>query len=378
MTQNEWSLPLGNWLGGRWRISWLLLTVCLIILTNSLWRAPLPANSDLSVLGPVVVLVFFFSLLARELVDWMLCRWRDVGKGDVCIGPLGNMISRKPSSEPRRDMLLAVAGPATHLMLGFLGLLLCAASGRNVEIAWLNPLTPPEIVGKWQLSEIGLTLWTINWSLCLLRLLPAAPLDGQMILLSFVRVLRPGLSLVWASLLVRHLSLLVGSVLMGFSFGAFTWSPNPGLIPDWLVPASLSAFLVWSAVSRWSSVDLGFERESATPPLRKPPADAPSFKASKNSQSVSERNADWSEPATFAGGLSSQEEDDEDFWDEDPLEDIPSALLPSPAPPDPKIVDGILEKIFTSGKESLTDEEKEILARASEHLKQKRNDDGGT
>jgi hypothetical protein len=376
MTQNEWSLPLGNWLGGRWRISWLLLTVCLIILTNSLWRAPLPANSDLSVLGPVVVLVFFFSLMAREIVDWLLCLWRDVAKGDVCIGPLGNMISRRPTAEPRRDMLLALAGPGTHLLLGFLGLILCVAAGRNVELSWLNPITPPEIIGKWQLSEIGLTLWTINWSLCLIRLLPAAPLDGQMILLSFVRILRPGLSLVWASLLVRHLSLLVGSMLLGFSFGAFIWSGNLGLIPDWLVPACLSAFLVWSAVSRWSSVDLGLEREPTTPPLRKPPADAPSFKASKNSQSVSERNADWSEPATFAGGLSSQAEDDEDFWDEDPLEDIPSALLPSPAPPDPKVVDGILEKIFTSGKESLTDEEKEILAQASEHLKQKRNEDG--
>lgn len=377
MTQNEWSLPLGNWLGGRWRISWLLLTVCLIILTNSLWRAPLPSNSDLSVLGPVVVLVFFFSLMARELVDWTLCQWRDVSKGDVCIGPLGNMISRRPTSEPRRDMLLALAGPGTHMILGFLGLILCTAAGRNIELSWINPITPPEILGKWQLSEIGLTLWTMNWSLCLLRLLPAAPLDGQMILLSFVRILRPGLSLVWASLLVRHLSLLVGSILLGFSFGAFIWSANLGLIPDWLVPACLSAFLVWSAVSRWSSVDLGLERESTTPPLRKPPADAPSFKASKNSQSVSERNADWSEPATFAGGLSSQAEDDEDFWDEDPLEDIPSALLPSPAPPDPKVVDRILEKIFTSGKESLTDEEKEILAQASEHLKQKRNEDGG-
>jgi hypothetical protein len=124
-------------------------------------------------------------------------------------------------------------------------------------------------------------------------------------------------------------------------------------------------------------VDLGLERETTTLPPRKPAADAPSFKASKNSQSVSERNADWSEPAAFAGGLSSQADEDEDFWDEDPLEDIPSALLPSPAPPDPKVVDGILEKIFTSGKESLTDEEKEILAQASEHLKQKRNENGG-
>lgn len=376
MTQNEWSLPLGNWLGGRWRISWLLLTVCIIILTNSLWRAPLPANSDLSVLGPVVVLFFFLSLMAREIVDWLLCQWRHVGKGDVCIGPLGNMIPRRPTSEPRRDMLLALAGPATHLILGLVGLILCAVAGRNIELSWINPVTPPEIIGKWQLSEIGLTLWTINWSLFLLRLLPAAPLDGQMILLSFVRVLRPGLSLVWASLLVRHLSLLLGSLLLGFSFGGFIWSSNPGLIPDWLVPACLSAFLVWSAVSRWSSVDLGLERESTTPPQRKSPTDAPSFKTSKNSQSVSERNADWSEPATFAGGLSYPAEEDEDFWDEDPLEDIPSALLPSPTPPDPKVVDRILEKIFTSGKESLTDEEKEILAQASEHLKQKRIDDG--
>lgn len=378
MATSEWSLPLGNWLGSRWRISWVLLTVCLIILTISFWRPPTPADSDLSVLGPLVVFVFAASLMVRELVDWLLSRSVGIVKGDVCIGPLGNMVARRPTSAPRRDLFLAASGPLTHLLLGLIGLSICLAYQLNPQLSWLNPVTPPPLEGRWELSQVGVAMWIINWSLALLRLLPTQPLDGHMILLSSIRLSRPGLPNIWAGLIVRHIGLLIGALALGFSLGAFLWGTNPGLIPDWIIPASIAVFLVWGAVSRLSTQEYS-EEPSNEPTYRAPVGGFPPASATPLRRGADSRNDNG-----FDGGFSQQGEDyfydDEDNvsdWDDEGWEEKTAPPKES-ACPDLQKMDSILAKIHDSGAESLSVEEREFLAAASEFLRQKRGESDKT
>lgn len=378
MATSEWSLPLGNWLGSRWRISWVLLTVCLIILTISFWRPPTPADSDLSVLGPLVVSVFAASLIVREIVDWLLSRSAGVPKGDVCIGPLGNMVARRPTSAPRRDLFLAASGPLTHLLLGLIGLSICLAYQLNPQLSWLNPVTPPPLEGRWELSQVGVAMWIINWSLALLRLLPTQPLDGHMILLSTIRLTRPGLPNIWAGLIVRHIGLLIGALALGFSLGAFLWGTNPGLIPDWIIPASIAVFLVWGAVSRLSTQEYS-EEPSNEPTYRTPVGGFPPASATPLRRGADSRNDNG-----FDGGFSQQGEDyfydDEDNvsdWDDEGWEEKTAPPKES-ACPDLQKMDSILAKIHDSGAESLSVEEREFLAAASEFLRQKRGESDKT
>lgn len=372
MATSEWSLPLGNWLGIRWRISWVLLTVCLIILTMSFWRSPTPADSDLSVLGPLVVVVFAGSLLLREIIDWLLSRSAGIAKQDVCIGPLGNMFPRRPTSAPKRDLFLACCGPITHLLLGLIGVSICLANQLKPDWTWLNPVTPPALQGRWEWAQVGIALWIINWSIALLRLLPTQPLDGHLILLSVIRLSKPDLPNIWAGLVVRHVSLLLGALALGFSLGAFLWGANPGLIPDWIVPASIALFLVWGAISRLSTLE--YSEESL---------DETSFRSSTvgfpTSTASLRRNAESRNEIAFDTGYSSQSDDyfrdsAEDHLDwQTPAWEESSEIPHEKSNPDLQKVDSILAKIHDFGAQSLSAEERDLLAKASEFLRQKRD-----
>jgi Zn-dependent protease len=378
MATSEWSLPLGNWLGSRWRISWVLLTVCLIILTISFWRPPTPADSDLSVLGPIVVLVFAASLIIREIIDWLLSRSAGVAKGDVCIGPLGNMVPRRPTAAPRRDLFLAASGPITHLLLGLIGLSICLAYQLKPQMSWLNPVTPPPLQGRWEWPQIGVAMWIINWSLALLRLLPTQPLDGHMILLSTIRMTRSNLPNIWAGLIVRHIGLLIGALALGFSLGAFLWGTNPGLIPDWIIPASIAVFLVWGAVSRLSTYEYS-EETSDEPVYRTPVGGFPPASATPL-----RRNADIRNETGYDPGFSPQSDDyfyDEDDnnseWDDDSWDEKVDGPK-EPSNPDLQKMDAILAKIHDLGPDSLSPEERDLLAKASEFLRHKRGEEDKT
>lgn len=378
MATSEWSLPLGNWLGSRWRISWVLLTVCLIILTISFWRPPTPADSDLSVLGPIVVSVFAVSLIIREIIDWLLSRSAGVAKGDVCIGPLGNMVPRRPTIAARRDLFLAASGPITHLLLGLIGLSICLAYNLKPQWSWLNPVTPPPLQGRWDWAQIGVATWIINWSLALLRLLPTQPLDGHMILLSSIRLLRPELPNIWAGLIVRHIGLLIGALALGFSLGAFLWGTNPGLIPDWIIPASIAVFLVWGAVSRLSSLEYS-EEPSGEPAFRTPVSGFP-----PSSVTPLRRGADSRNESGYEAGFSPMSDDyfydeeehgpdwENDHWDEKGDSAKENAM------PDMQKMDAILAKIHDFGADSLSIEERDLLAKVSEFLRHKRGEQDKT
>jgi Zn-dependent protease/CBS domain-containing protein len=137
-------------------------------------------------LALVAALLFFASVLAHEVAHALVARAQGLPVRNITLFLFGGVatIQREPSS-PRGEVLLALVGPLTSLLLGALllwwgrvstGLLDSVAAPPG----FLVPLSP--------LSVLLLWLAQINLALGLFNLLPGFPLDGG-------RVLR---ALLWA------------------------------------------------------------------------------------------------------------------------------------------------------------------------------------
>ena len=137
-------------------------------------------------LALVAALLFFASVLAHEVVHALVARAQGLPVRNITLFLFGGVatIQREPTS-PRGEVLLALVGPLTSLVLGALvlwwgqvstGLLGTGAAAPG----FLVPLSP--------LSVLLLWLGQINLALGLFNLLPGFPLDGG-------RVLR---ALLWA------------------------------------------------------------------------------------------------------------------------------------------------------------------------------------
>jgi Zn-dependent protease len=137
-------------------------------------------------LALVAALLFFASVLTHEVAHGVVARAQGLPVRNITLFLFGGVatIQREPAS-PRGEVLLALVGPLTSLVLGALvlwwgqvstGLLGTGAAAPG----FLVPLSP--------LSVLLLWLGQINLALGLFNLLPGFPLDGG-------RVLR---ALLWA------------------------------------------------------------------------------------------------------------------------------------------------------------------------------------
>jgi len=163
---------------------------------------------------------------------------------------------------------------------------------------------------------------------------------------------------------------LIGALSLGFSLGAFLWGPNPGLIPDWLIPACVAVFLVWGAVSRLSTFDYSDDPATEQSLHGKP------FVQFSNISSPSLKHPEMLGELRGVDSLTSNGEEtysyhsEEEFWSEGDWEPTENTPLES-AFPDSQTIDSVLEKLHTEGKDSLTQADREILEKASEYLRKK-------
>jgi Zn-dependent protease/predicted transcriptional regulator len=138
-------------------------------------------------LALVAALLFFASVLAHEVAHAVVARAQGLPVRNITLFLFGGVatIQREPAS-PRGEVLLALVGPLTSLVLGALVLWW----GR-VSTGLLGPgaATPGVLLVLSPLSVLLLWLGQINLALGLFNLLPGFPLDGG-------RVLR---ALLWAT-----------------------------------------------------------------------------------------------------------------------------------------------------------------------------------
>jgi stage IV sporulation protein FB len=201
-----WSMGLGRWSGVEVRVSWLQPVVWLW-----LWFEFGELATATAVFGCLCV-----SLLLHELGHVVVARKVGASADTILLWPFGGLASVRGLPSPQARVLVAAAGPLVNLVL----LVAClpytlswaqagdstvaavtsessptvsaapervtvtAVATAGVESSgrpspW-NPLVfPISRLGKDWLGDLQVMLFSINWMLLLINLIPAAPLDGH-------------------------------------------------------------------------------------------------------------------------------------------------------------------------------------------------------
>lgn len=164
------SIGIGRIFGVRIGLhpSWFVIA---LIVTYSMAVGELPADYPgwgdalYWVVGAVISLLFFASVLAHELSHALVARRFGLRVRDITLFIFGGAASLEGDAErPRDEALIAVAGPLTSLAIG--------AALWGIDVA----------IGQPQVAAIIGWLGFINLTLGLFNLIPAFPMDGGRIL----------------------------------------------------------------------------------------------------------------------------------------------------------------------------------------------------
>ena len=143
--------------------------------------------SQFTVWGIAVVaaLLFFGSVLAHELAHSLFARSRGVPVRAITLFLFGGVsnIEKEPDS-PRAEFVMAILGPVTSLMIGFVLLSVTGLVTGPLEGVVADPTEAVRGLGP--LSTVLLWLGSINIILGIFNLVPGFPLDGGRVLRSAV------------------------------------------------------------------------------------------------------------------------------------------------------------------------------------------------
>jgi Zn-dependent protease/CBS domain-containing protein len=149
--------------------SWLLLFALLVYVAFSTFRGLRLGFSQVELWSLAVIagVLSVMSLYGHELAHALVARAFGIPVRTISLFLLGGMahITRE-SPSPRAEFLIAVAGPASSLVIG-------AVAGLVAWATW--EVAPPVAV-------LGLWLATMNVPLGIFNLVPAFPLDGGRVL----------------------------------------------------------------------------------------------------------------------------------------------------------------------------------------------------
>jgi len=170
----SWSIPVGTWAGTRVALSvwFVLVAVVLCLQLESPW------------LGMLATGVLCVSVLLHEIAHVWVARNTGGWCDEILAWPLGGLVAPQPVLTRRSQVLTSLAGPAVHVVI-------CLVTGVAVWRAGLledalNPLSGwPALSlsgGIDVLHSLLVLVFTINWALLLVNLLPVHPFDGGRIL----------------------------------------------------------------------------------------------------------------------------------------------------------------------------------------------------
>ncbi|MEZ6057077.1 MAG: DUF6576 domain-containing protein [Planctomycetaceae bacterium] len=166
MGNDRFAIPAGRWFGVEVQVS---LALPLMLLPLTFWLG-VP-------LGVVTALLLLVTIVIHEFAHVFMARATG-GAGDrILLWPLGGLAYVEPGRSFRSRFLVPAAGPLTHVVICLL-LLPVAILSKKLG-ASLHPIQLPiaELGANIPL-DIGLVMFSLNWKLLLINLVPAYPLDG--------------------------------------------------------------------------------------------------------------------------------------------------------------------------------------------------------
>ncbi len=224
----SWRLFTAFGIGVYVHVTFLLLLLLFLI-------HPLASGKGglmLGLLSVFLILAVFACVLLHEFGHALTARRFGVQTRDITLLPIGGLarLERIPT-DPRQELLIAIAGPAVNLAIAGLLLPLGYAFGGGPEVAPTR-LTLSGGGFLWELFSINLWLAVFNF-------VPAYPMDGG-------RVLRALLALKMDYLQATRIAVGVGQAL-AFAFGLF------GLLNENFI-LILIAFFVYLGAAQEGSI----------------------------------------------------------------------------------------------------------------------------
>lgn len=332
----NWSFPFGRLAGVTLRMSWLM-PVALIWLT---FRLGLPS-------AVLTWCILFFSILLHEFGHIFSARAFGLNADQILLWPLGGLAEIERTDDSRSNFWVAAFGPIVNLLIAIPASYF-ALSGPD-GMRWTQLLNPFDITVHSDIVHRGLPInelmqivFSINWLLLTVNLIPATPLDGG-------RMLRSILESRMARRKARELSFRVsiGAGITLFLAGMF-FTSSPMLM-------GFGTFILIGALLEWVQMKLiepqqegymGYDFSAGYTSLGDPDELEPV--AAENQKGFIER---WKEKRANAKRL--KEETEQQIAEES--------------------LDQLLEKVHSHGMSSLTSAEKRMLERVSKKLRDKSN-----
>jgi stage IV sporulation protein FB len=249
---SAWSLDLGRWGGVQVRLHAFFVLFAITAIS-------IAAGQGLLHEGAVFLVLLLLSVLLHEVGHAVAAFRAGGGVEAMVLGPLGGLTPPEMPRQPHEELRVVLAGPAVNLGLCFVSALVLYVQGESL-VALLHPLAPNLQLGGhpslWPVC-LKLTFW-INWTLMLVNLLPAVPLDGG-------RALRVGLWMRFgrrsAVLYASRITMLTALTLL--LAGWLLRNPSsPPAVASWVPLTMLAVYLFFSAkyeVQKLDEPDAGEE-----------------------------------------------------------------------------------------------------------------------
>ncbi|QDT97903.1 M50 family metallopeptidase [Gimesia aquarii] len=166
----HWSFPMGTWFLAQVRVS-IFLPVLLLVF----W-----AHYSLG-LGFALFSILFLSVFLHEMGHVVACRMTGGEADQIVLWPLGGLVSCNPAHATTAQVMTILGGPIVNLLLCAITIPAVIWSGELSQS--LNPFKLPNINLDKNLGQaVLLMMFSINWLLLLINLIPVLPLDGGKIL----------------------------------------------------------------------------------------------------------------------------------------------------------------------------------------------------
>jgi Zn-dependent protease len=208
MTNN--GIRIAKIFGIKIRIDWSWLLILLLVVWNLSaafsqmhpdWSLPLTISIAVS-----AALLFFLSVLLHELAHSLVAKAQGIPVDSITLFLFGGVANiREEPKSPGNEFVMAILGPVTSLVIGFI-LLLIGSIGLPRQRSFKRNLWKP-LQQFTPLRTIAFWLGSINVVLGLFNLIPGFPLDGGRVLRSILWALTQNLRKAtrWALMWVRLL-----------------------------------------------------------------------------------------------------------------------------------------------------------------------------
>jgi Zn-dependent protease/CBS domain-containing protein len=213
--------------------SWILIFFLVVLNLADSFPQQFPqwSNQKGLVVASITAFLFFGSVLAHELAHSLVARRFEMSVSSITLFLLGGVANlRKEPPSAKAEFFMAIAGPATSVIIGLLGL----GVGSVID--------PRALSNAEAVQAVAFYLGTVNLYLAAFNMIPGFPLDGG-------RVLR---SIIWAISSDRTRATAIaarGGQLVAVAFGAFVLYEVIVLHEASGLWLGLIAYFLWNAAS---------------------------------------------------------------------------------------------------------------------------------